>query len=65
MNKFFSGNPLIWLLFCGFGFYLGYGFPRDLEIESTKPIAFEFKVDREAAALLARSCKVPVNDATK
>lgn len=34
------------------GFYIGYQWPRDLEIESTKPIVFNYEITPEAAKIL-------------
>lgn len=39
-----------------FGFYFGYHYPRDEEIESTKPIVLHYEITPEAQkALLLRS----------
>lgn len=37
----------------GLGFGVGYDWPRDVEIESIKPLEFRFEVTREAARELA------------
>jgi predicted negative regulator of RcsB-dependent stress response len=35
------------------GFYFGYKFPREVELESTAPVEFHYEVTPEAARLLA------------
>lgn len=34
------------------GFYCGYQYPRDVEIESTKPVVFSYQVTPEAARIM-------------
>jgi Ni,Fe-hydrogenase I cytochrome b subunit len=36
------------------GFYAGYQFPRDVELETTKPIEFRYEVTPEAAKYLVQ-----------
>lgn len=40
------------VFFSAFAFWVGYNYPRDVEIESTKPIEFRYEVSPEAAKLL-------------
>ena len=35
-----------------FGFTMGYKYPRDVELESTKPIVLHYEITPEAARLL-------------
>lgn len=34
------------------GGYFGYKFPRDVEIESTKPVVFSYEINKDAANYL-------------
>lgn len=44
---------VVWTLF---GFYAGYHYPRDVEIESTKPVVLTYEITLEAQkALMLRS----------
>jgi len=53
--------PLVALWVAGLGFYTGYKFPRDVELESTAPVEFHYEVTPEAARLLVlrdvKGCK--------
>lgn len=64
-NRGFKLFLLHVFLLC-FGTWFGYQLPRDVEIESTKPVVFNYEVTPEAARILvARSiegfpeCEVP------
>jgi hypothetical protein len=41
-------------VFSVFAFWVGYNYPRDVEIESTKPIEFQYEVTPEAAKYLVQ-----------
>ena len=45
-------NVLTWLVLMGFGFWLGYSYPRDVELESTAPVEIHYEVTPEAARYL-------------
>lgn len=50
MSKWFWPiNIVCWAIM---GFWVGYTYPRDLEIESTKPVEFKYEVTPEAAKYL-------------
>lgn len=52
MNKWFWPiNIVCWAIM---GFWVGYTYPRDVEIESTKPIEFRYEVTPEAAKYLVQ-----------
>ncbi len=36
------------------GFFAGYKYPRDVELESTSPVVFTYEITESAAMLLAR-----------
>lgn len=56
--KQLEAAALVWLVGLGaigaglLGFWLGYAYPRDVEIESTAPVQFHYEVTPEAARLL-------------
>ena len=43
------------------GMYFGYQYPRDVELESTKPVYFVLNADAQAAKILIEKCE-PVSD---
>lgn len=45
------------------GFIVGYKWPRDVEIESTKPVYFLLNADVQAAKLLVDQCEPVKEDA--
>ena len=47
-----AGWSFLVAAFAGFGFFFGYHWPRDVELESTKPIALHFEVTPEAEKTL-------------
>lgn len=53
-------NRLAYISACviclGTGAFWGYQYPRDVELESTKPVYFVLNADAQAAALLVKSC---------
>lgn len=51
MDKF---NVLLICVAFFTGGYFGYKFPRDVEIESTKPVVFKYEITKDAAMLLVR-----------
>lgn len=50
-RRFLAINIVCWALM---GFWIGYDYPRDVEIESTKPIEFRYEVTPEAAKYLVQ-----------
>lgn len=53
-NKRFNdkGWMAMLIIWAAFGALLGYKYPRDLELESTKPIVLKYEVTPEAARIL-------------
>lgn len=47
----------------GIGAYFGYQAPRDVELESTKPVYFLLNADVQAAKLLVDQCEPVKEDA--
>lgn len=47
----------------GIGAYFGYHTPRDVELESTKPVYFLLNADVQAAKLLVDQCEPVKEDA--
>lgn len=43
---------ILFAFFSVFSFWIGYNYPRDVEIESTAPVQFHYEVTPEAARLL-------------
>lgn len=43
------------------GFFAGYKFPRDVELESTAPVYFLLNADAQAAKILVEKCE-PAKD---
>jgi len=51
-----KGWVFLVVVWFGFGLYFGYHWPRDVELESTKPVVLHFEVTPEAEkALILRS----------
>jgi hypothetical protein len=53
MKRAWTGfGPFAMVFMWAFGFVCGYHWPRDVEIESTKPIELHYEITEEAARLL-------------
>lgn len=52
MSRQAFGFVVVAALWFVLGLWIGYTYPRDMELESLKPIEFTFEVTREAALLL-------------
>lgn len=46
------GDIFLIAFFSVFSFWIGYNYPRDVEIESMAPVQFRYEVTPEAARLL-------------
>lgn len=56
-------DPIVWGICVFVGAYFGYQTPRDVEIESTKPVYFLLNADVQAAKLLVDQCEPAKEDA--
>jgi hypothetical protein len=56
-------DPIAWGVCVCVGLYFGYKTPRDVEIESSKPVYFLLNADVQAAKLLVDQCEPVKEDA--
>lgn len=56
-------DPIAWGICVCVGRYFGYQTPRDVELESTKPVYFLLNADVQAAKLLVDQCEPVKEDA--